>query len=632
MNETRDKNPLKFWEELKRRKVVRVIIAYLASAYVILELTTMIVEPLGLPGWTTRLVIIILCFGFIVITIISWIYDLTPGGIVKTEATNTSKKDQLPATTKFSVKGSDIIIVGLLIAVVILAYPKIFKKDIFYDVRDDEGRISVAVMPFKNLTTDTLYNIWQQGFQDLLITSLSNSKEISVRYAQPINNIIGKNTQNNYASLTPSFASEVAFKLEAKTVILGNLYKSGDKIRVTTNIINSSTEDLYKSFEVSGDAEDDIFNITDSLSGLILNFLEIKSIEGKMPAELTNVFTTSVEAYKHYLNGRNYHGNLKLTLAIEEYNNALTHDSTFVLPMLYLTYIYMDRGQTDQCRRWAYEAYSLINELPPDIQLEVHELKAMVDKKPREQLKFVDQYLILNPYSTQQLYTKGWINYNLNNWQVAIEALEKGIKLNEALGNNYKLWVYYYTVLGNAYNKTGDSRKAFKTFEDGMKIWPDNPIIAYNQVICAISTGDTNLIENYVSNFESVSEKNGLSEKDLIWWLASCYEKGNEIEKAEEYYRYALRLDKNDPGLINEFAYFLISDDIDLDEGLELIQQVLKAYPDSWNLLYTYGLGLYKKGSLKEAFKVLKKSWDLRPSYDHEQNLIIREIEQELAK
>ena len=107
-------NPFKFWEELKRRKVIRVIIGYLAAAYVILELTTMIAEPLGLPEWTTRLVIILLCIGFVIASLISWIYDLTPEGVVKTRSRKSAKAKLPMATAKRKLQGSDIIIVVLL--------------------------------------------------------------------------------------------------------------------------------------------------------------------------------------------------------------------------------------------------------------------------------------------------------------------------------------------------------------------------------------------------------------------------------------------------------------------------------------------------------------------------------------
>ena len=58
-------NLSQFWQELKRRKVVRVITVYAAAAFVILELVDIITEPFGLPDWTLKFVVVILSVGFI---------------------------------------------------------------------------------------------------------------------------------------------------------------------------------------------------------------------------------------------------------------------------------------------------------------------------------------------------------------------------------------------------------------------------------------------------------------------------------------------------------------------------------------------------------------------------------------
>ena len=74
-----------FWEEAKRRNVVRVVSIYAAAAYVFLEITSIISESLSLPPWTMVVIIVLLVVLFIVLTIISWIYDITPEGIKKTK-------------------------------------------------------------------------------------------------------------------------------------------------------------------------------------------------------------------------------------------------------------------------------------------------------------------------------------------------------------------------------------------------------------------------------------------------------------------------------------------------------------------------------------------------------------------
>ena len=68
----------RFWQELKRRNVIRVITVYGGAAFVIIELINNITEPLHLPEWTPTLVIVLLAIGFPVVIIFSWIYDVHP--------------------------------------------------------------------------------------------------------------------------------------------------------------------------------------------------------------------------------------------------------------------------------------------------------------------------------------------------------------------------------------------------------------------------------------------------------------------------------------------------------------------------------------------------------------------------
>ena len=155
---------------------------YAATAFIIMEAGDIMLPRLGLPDWTVTFVIILLIVGFPITIILSWIFDVTPEGVKKTEPVQLVKKTaSTPDPVKRGLKISDGVIALLVVVVCILIYPKIFRKDKFEGIRDSDGRISIAVMPFENLSGDTLYNVWQGGFQNLLITTLSNSEELSVR-------------------------------------------------------------------------------------------------------------------------------------------------------------------------------------------------------------------------------------------------------------------------------------------------------------------------------------------------------------------------------------------------------------------------------------------------------------------
>ncbi|GAF83283.1 unnamed protein product, partial [marine sediment metagenome] len=210
---------------------------YAATAFIIMEAGDIMLPRLGLPDWTVTFIIILLIIGFPIAVIFSWIFDITPEGLKKTEPVLATRKEESPiAPIKRRLKASDTIIIVLIVIVVIMAYPKIFNKDKFEGIRNPEGKISIAVMPFENLSGDTLYNVWQGGFQNLLITSLSNSQELSVRQYQTTYALLESKRNLSYASITPSVASELALKLETRTFILGNILKAGNKIRVNAQL------------------------------------------------------------------------------------------------------------------------------------------------------------------------------------------------------------------------------------------------------------------------------------------------------------------------------------------------------------------------------------------------------------
>ena len=625
-------NPFKFWQELKRRGVPRILAMYAATAFIIMEAVDIMLPRLGLPDWTVTFVIILLIVGLPVAFVLSWVFDITPQGVVKTGPLEKVEQSGEPEKTRRrKLRLSDVVIVVLLAIVVVLAYPKFFGDADSRYSKYARGRISIAVMPYKNMTGDTVYNLWQGGLQNLLITSLSNSQELSVRQYETMYNILGNQAGVNYASLTSTMAGDAARKAEANTIIIGNMYKSGEQFRVTTNIMNAKTEEIYKSYELQGDVEDDFFVLADSLSRLIRDFLEIKSLKESTFYDLRSVFTKSPEAYKLYLQGQNYHVRLEYPSAIEYYNRALQADSGFVSAMMGLAWCYGDIQQAGMSKEWAYKAYDQIDRLPPDMQLLVNTVRSAVDKDPLAQVYYLNQYLELNPQSMIRFYGLGWVHFNMEQWQASIEAFERSLEL--ARQQELKAWVWTYTLLGCAYHHIGEHKKEQKIFEEGIEIWSQQkPTFHFWQAVCAVSRGDSTNAKLYLDEIRKMTEQKGWPEANLWMWYAGIYDWAESYEMAEYYHRKALSLMPDNPVLKNDFALFLITNDINIAEGNELINRLLENEPTNGDYFYTYGLVLYKRGKLKEAQEVLNKAWDLRPYYNHDHFLHIKEVEKALAR
>ncbi len=108
------------------------------------------------------------------------------------------------------------------------------------------------------MTNDTTWNVWQDGIQDILITSLSNSEELKVRQIESITSLLQSKGLTNYASITPSVASALSRNLDASVFIHGSIKQAGSKIRLNAQLIDSKTENVFKSFEIDGPAQEEI--------------------------------------------------------------------------------------------------------------------------------------------------------------------------------------------------------------------------------------------------------------------------------------------------------------------------------------------------------------------------------------
>ncbi len=388
---------IRFWQELKRRKVFKVVAMYAGTAFIILQLVDIIAQPLQLPVWTITLVIVFLCVGFIITLLIAWIYDITPEGIKKTESIEVVKnKKSQTAPTKRRLKASDIMIAAMAIVIAILLYPKLFKRDTFERWRASGERISVVVMPFQNMTNDTTWNIWQDGIKDELINYLTNyNEELEVRQTESIDGILYSKGLTNYASITPSVASTISQKLDAKLTICGSIKQAGDKIRVNAQIFDSKTEEALKSFQIEKQyKEGNILNITDSLSVMVKNFLIISQLKQKVDHEnLLFITTNSPEAYRYSISGQNAFKKKDYATAIKYFKQAIIIDSNFITAILPITTAYFNLGLNDSAKKWCLKIYRKRDQLPIQQQIMINVDYALLFETPVEQIKSLRQLL-----------------------------------------------------------------------------------------------------------------------------------------------------------------------------------------------------------------------------------------------
>ena len=308
-----------FWQELKRRKVSRVITVYAAAAFVILELVDIVAPSLGLPDWTLNLIIILLCVGFIITVIVSWIYDIQPeGGLVKTEPARKVTAEDDPASSnswKIASYISFVVIVGLIVLNIIPRSNLSNKKEIL-----DK---SIAVLPFTYLSDEPDKQYLADGTMDEIILNLSKIKDLRV---------LSKTSVEQYRK-TDKSVSEICDELDVAFLLEGSFQKNSNQVRLIVQLIQPGKEEHAWSKKYDRNWQD-IFIVQSEVAQLVANELQavITSEEKKRIDEIP---TEDLNAYEYYLLGRNrlnYHAvDSDFWRAIDYFQQAINIDPAFAL-------------------------------------------------------------------------------------------------------------------------------------------------------------------------------------------------------------------------------------------------------------------------------------------------------------
>jgi tetratricopeptide (TPR) repeat protein len=516
---------------------------------------------------------------------------------------------------------NSIVIVVLLAIAATLLFPKIFKKDTLKNLRSSGERISVAVMPFQNMTNDTTKEVLQDWIQDILITALSNSKEIKVMPTESINNLLKSRGITNYASITPSIANSVSQKMGANFVVYGNIKQAGFTIRLNAQLIDTKTEEVIKSFQIQGPSGKDlIFNIIDSLSIQVNDFLVISKLKKENLKIQELVFTKSPDAYRYFIYGQSAFAKRDFPSAINMLSQAIAIDSNYTYAALHIAWAYMNQGLYEEGKKWCLKVYAKRDKMSFQQRIYTDFVHARFYETPNEAIKYLQQLLEIEDQLPHAYYDLGNSYSILYQYDKAITAFEKSLQLyNE--WDSKPWWVQNYTGLGNAYHKTGQYKKEIKLYNKAEKDFPDNPSLYYRKAILSLIEKDTIVSNDYFEKYKSLLEENSASESEIETNLANIYSEAGILDKAEKYYRQALSLEPENPIRINNLAYFLIDKDRNVKVGLEITDKALGLSPDDYTCLHSKGWGLYKQGKYIEALDMLQKSWDLRREkaiYNHE--------------
>ena len=458
----------RFWQELKRRKVIQVTTVYAGAAFVIIELINNIAEPLHLPEWTPTLVIILLLIGFPITVIISWIYDIHPDeGIIKTEpAHKVREEDKSRSSSSWKIASyiSFVVIVALIVLNIVS--------------RNRSGKVSahldksIAVLPFINDSPEETEMYFINGTMESILDNLCKIKDLRV---------VSRTSVEQYRN-NPEPIPAIAKEMNVSYVVEGSGLKQGDNIRLTIQLIDA-VHDLHLWSRSYNRKVSEIFELQSEIAQLVAEEIEAV-ITPEEKERIEKVPTSSLKAYDYYqrgqeafmthtLNGKDQDA---VTNAEEFYKKALEYDSTFAPAYIGLAKVFAASNYLKEYfSENFFDSVLILSDkaLSFDPQLaEAYSVRGNVyyiDGQYEEAITMYDIALRFNP-NDWMAYRGKYFIYSSNDMVMAIENIQKATDLNREPG----LLQLLINYLGNAYCSAGFYDIGYQYFEKVLEMNGDS--------------------------------------------------------------------------------------------------------------------------------------------------------------
>ncbi|MDH5273947.1 MAG: hypothetical protein OEY13_12825, partial [Gammaproteobacteria bacterium] len=297
----------------KRRRVGRVAIAYGAVAWAVTEAASVVLPALYVPEWAMTFLVVFLLVGFPIAMVLAWVFDVSATGIERTEPLPGA-----PPQLQFRTRAA----FGIVVVVAMAGLGYLLYERGLGRAEAAGSRSSIAVLPFTNLSGDASKDYFSDGMSEELLNLLARVPGLKVAARTSAFAYKGRNVD----------IREVGKELGVETVLEGSVRQSGDRVRVTAQLI-----DTESGFHLWSETYDrrmaDIFAVQDEIATAIVDKLKIELAPREQQlAQRDQAPTQDLEAYELYLQGRaiwKRRGEENLQRAVELYQSALARDPGF---------------------------------------------------------------------------------------------------------------------------------------------------------------------------------------------------------------------------------------------------------------------------------------------------------------
>jgi len=452
-----------FFQELKRRNVIRIGALYLVAAWLLLQLTDVLSSLLPVPEWTGSLVFLLLAVGFFPVTLFAWVYEMTPEGLRR--EVDVDRSQSITGTTGHKI--NTIIIVLLVLAIGgMIADRLIPEASVVTEVAETELAVvapddpSIAVLPFADMSAAKDQQYFTDGLSEELLNLLVRVDGLRV------------------ASRTSSFAfrdstlgvPDISKALNVGHVLEGSVRKDGSRIRITAQLIEAGTDSHLWSENFDREFVD-IFAIQDEIANAIVRALAGELNIGGDKAVTVEAATDNLDAYEMYLAGRElYLNRIDLDESIRLLRAATELDPNFARAWegLAAAEIIGDAWLAEDGidhLALAEEAANKALELNPELSMPVAVLAILMELRDKDfvaSLALYEDAIARDPKNTTAWLWKGILFDFVGFMDEAIEAFQQCLAIDPGYLNCKQ-------IMAKSYLSKGDTETALRLHSETLE-------------------------------------------------------------------------------------------------------------------------------------------------------------------
>jgi tetratricopeptide (TPR) repeat protein len=535
----------------------------------------------------------------------------TEEAVTETTVIEKSKYEGIRKSAAKSIWRRLIPAVGLVAVVIIILVLSPWQVDIKPTQEAVAFENRIVIMYFVNLSEPEDEKKLAEITTDLLINDLAESQYIKVVSSQRLYDLlklIGREGENK---VERDVASQIAQKANARWMLLGNILQTDPQPVLTSQLVDVTTGDAVASQKVVGEAGENIFSVVDKLTIQLkhdLGFPDEAMKEVDQP--IANITTNSLEAYRYYLEGREFLYKYYWPEAEEKYKKALEYDSTFAMAYTGLAAIKAAQGDPAMVEM-AGRALQYYDRATRHEKYYITAINQVIKGEFESSEQTLQQLAVDFPQDKSAFYWLGVVSMKyLKDYKKALGYFNSAIELDSLYKNPYQ-------HLSRLYEKSGEENKAIHAINMYISLAPNEAEPYHMRGKLYLYR---NVIDSAIASFEGAvyNKPDYYKSWDHLTWL---YLQKREFKKAKmSYERLVNRPEKNlrsdarsGLALVSIFQGRFNQALKELDDGIKKDEEDGTYHGDEGDMANKYmykALIYYEKIDVKKALEEIENSMD----------------------